>query len=134
MLLSVWAECCLHGWEQCLCLNMNEFYLGLIPEKETCGVESLEPFDVFEVSYSNLESCSLLLFQLTSHQPPHQRYTQTQTFYFDHLFNFPVSMYFRGGTRSIPHCLQRLSNQPRSAQSPNIYVDTHTVVTMYLPM
>uniref|UniRef100_A0A673XWN6 Leucine carboxyl methyltransferase 2 n=1 Tax=Salmo trutta TaxID=8032 RepID=A0A673XWN6_SALTR len=39
-----------------VCLNMNGFYLGLIPEKETCGVESLEPFDAFEVSYSNLES------------------------------------------------------------------------------
>uniref|UniRef100_A0A8K9VGJ4 Uncharacterized protein n=1 Tax=Oncorhynchus mykiss TaxID=8022 RepID=A0A8K9VGJ4_ONCMY len=51
----VWAECCLHGWEQCL--DMNEFYLGLIPQKETRGVESLEPFDAFEVSYSNLESC-----------------------------------------------------------------------------
>ncbi|KAL0963953.1 hypothetical protein UPYG_G00315730 [Umbra pygmaea] len=36
------------GWEQCVCLDINDFYLGLIPEKERCRVESLEPFDEFE--------------------------------------------------------------------------------------
>ncbi|CDQ76681.1 unnamed protein product [Oncorhynchus mykiss] len=64
LLLSVWAECCLHGWEQCL--DMNEFYLGLIPQKETRGVESLEPFDAFEVSYSNLESCEYWMSGVSS--------------------------------------------------------------------
>lgn len=36
------------GWEQCICMDMNEFYQGLVPEKERCRVESLEPFDEFE--------------------------------------------------------------------------------------
>uniref|UniRef100_A0A3P8ZJF8 tRNA wybutosine-synthesizing protein 4 n=1 Tax=Esox lucius TaxID=8010 RepID=A0A3P8ZJF8_ESOLU len=36
------------GWEQCVCLDMNDFYLGHIAEKERCRVESLEPFDEFE--------------------------------------------------------------------------------------
>nr|XP_020475690.1 tRNA wybutosine-synthesizing protein 4 isoform X2 [Monopterus albus] len=36
------------GWEQCVCLDMNDFYLGLVPEQERCTVESLEPFDEYE--------------------------------------------------------------------------------------
>ncbi|KAM9347649.1 tRNA wybutosine-synthesizing protein 4 [Symphorus nematophorus] len=36
------------GWEQCVCLDMNVFYLGLVPEEERCRVESLEPFDEYE--------------------------------------------------------------------------------------
>ncbi|XP_074513718.1 tRNA wybutosine-synthesizing protein 4 [Sebastes fasciatus] len=36
------------GWEQCVCLDMNDFYLGLVPEEERCRVESLEPFDEYE--------------------------------------------------------------------------------------
>ncbi|XP_070693954.1 tRNA wybutosine-synthesizing protein 4 [Pempheris klunzingeri] len=36
------------GWEQCVCLDMNDFYLGLLPEEERCRVESLEPFDEHE--------------------------------------------------------------------------------------
>uniref|UniRef100_A0A7N6B3Z6 tRNA wybutosine-synthesizing protein 4 n=1 Tax=Anabas testudineus TaxID=64144 RepID=A0A7N6B3Z6_ANATE len=36
------------GWEQCVCLDMNDFYLGLIPEEERCRVENLEPFDEYE--------------------------------------------------------------------------------------
>lgn len=39
------------GWEQCVCLDMNAFYLGLVPEVERCRVETLEPFDEYEVSY-----------------------------------------------------------------------------------
>ncbi|KAG5851677.1 hypothetical protein ANANG_G00054190 [Anguilla anguilla] len=36
------------GWERCTCLDMNQFYLDLVPEKERCRVENLEPFDEFE--------------------------------------------------------------------------------------
>ncbi|XP_071400697.1 tRNA wybutosine-synthesizing protein 4 [Centroberyx affinis] len=36
------------GWEQCVCLDMNDFYLGLVPEEERRRVESLEPFDEYE--------------------------------------------------------------------------------------
>lgn len=41
---------CLQGWEQCVCLDMNDFYLKLVPEEERRRVESLEPFDEYEVS------------------------------------------------------------------------------------
>lgn len=54
----------LQGWEQCVCAlssglgavcvsGCESVYLGLVPE-ESCRVEILEPFDEFEVSYSNL--------------------------------------------------------------------------------
>ncbi|KAJ8396314.1 hypothetical protein AAFF_G00018910 [Aldrovandia affinis] len=36
------------GWESCVCLDMNQFYLGLVMEKERRRVETLEPFDEFE--------------------------------------------------------------------------------------
>uniref|UniRef100_A0A3B4YBH9 Leucine carboxyl methyltransferase 2 n=1 Tax=Seriola lalandi dorsalis TaxID=1841481 RepID=A0A3B4YBH9_SERLL len=36
------------GWEQCVCLDMNDFYLGLVPEEERSRVEVLEPFDEYE--------------------------------------------------------------------------------------
>ncbi|XP_042351118.1 tRNA wybutosine-synthesizing protein 4 [Plectropomus leopardus] len=36
------------GWERCVCLDMNEFYLGLVSEEERGSVESLEPFDEYE--------------------------------------------------------------------------------------
>ncbi|XP_048883416.1 tRNA wybutosine-synthesizing protein 4 isoform X1 [Brienomyrus brachyistius] len=36
------------GWEHCVCMDMNHFYLDLVPEKERNRVESLEPFDEFE--------------------------------------------------------------------------------------
>ncbi|XP_056891644.1 tRNA wybutosine-synthesizing protein 4 [Takifugu flavidus] len=36
------------GWDQCVCLDMNQFYLGLVLEEERCRVEALEPFDEHE--------------------------------------------------------------------------------------
>ncbi|XP_049904417.1 tRNA wybutosine-synthesizing protein 4 [Epinephelus moara] len=36
------------GWEQCVCLDMNDFYLGLVSEEERHRVESLDPFDEYE--------------------------------------------------------------------------------------
>uniref|UniRef100_A0A8D3AZX8 tRNA wybutosine-synthesizing protein 4 n=1 Tax=Scophthalmus maximus TaxID=52904 RepID=A0A8D3AZX8_SCOMX len=36
------------GWDQCVCLDMNDFYLGLVPEEERGRVERLEPFDEYE--------------------------------------------------------------------------------------
>ncbi|KAG7232018.1 hypothetical protein INR49_009988 [Caranx melampygus] len=36
------------GWEQCVCLDMNDFYLRLVPEEERSRVELLEPFDEYE--------------------------------------------------------------------------------------
>ncbi|XP_068184667.1 tRNA wybutosine-synthesizing protein 4 isoform X2 [Antennarius striatus] len=36
------------GWEQCVCLDMNAFYLGLVPEEERYRMESLETFDEYE--------------------------------------------------------------------------------------
>ncbi|KAJ8283018.1 hypothetical protein COCON_G00055370 [Conger conger] len=36
------------GWERCSCLDMNQFYLDLVSEKERHRVENLEPFDEFE--------------------------------------------------------------------------------------
>ncbi|KAM9804463.1 tRNA wybutosine-synthesizing protein 4 [Neosynchiropus ocellatus] len=36
------------GWDECVCLDMNNFYLKLIPEAERRRVETLEPFDEFE--------------------------------------------------------------------------------------
>ncbi|KAI3355652.1 hypothetical protein L3Q82_004244 [Scortum barcoo] len=44
------------GWEQCVCLDMNDFYLGLVPEEERRRVESLEPFDEYEVEWH--QKCS----------------------------------------------------------------------------
>lgn len=38
-----------------MCLDMNFFYFGLVPEEEHCRVESLEPFDEYEVSCEGLE-------------------------------------------------------------------------------
>ncbi|XP_057707902.1 tRNA wybutosine-synthesizing protein 4 [Corythoichthys intestinalis] len=36
------------GWDQCVCVNMNEFFLGFIGDDERCRVERLEPFDEYE--------------------------------------------------------------------------------------
>ncbi|XP_061648854.1 tRNA wybutosine-synthesizing protein 4 isoform X2 [Phyllopteryx taeniolatus] len=36
------------GWEKCVCLDMNEFFLRLIPDDERHRVERLEPFDEYE--------------------------------------------------------------------------------------
>ncbi|RVE61161.1 hypothetical protein OJAV_G00168000 [Oryzias javanicus] len=36
------------GWQQCVCLDMNQFYFGLVSEEERHRVESLEPFDEYE--------------------------------------------------------------------------------------
>uniref|UniRef100_A0AAV2K2B5 tRNA wybutosine-synthesizing protein 4 n=1 Tax=Knipowitschia caucasica TaxID=637954 RepID=A0AAV2K2B5_KNICA len=37
-----------NGWEQCVCLDMNSFYIGLVPEAEKLKIENLEPFDEHE--------------------------------------------------------------------------------------
>lgn len=37
-----------NGWEQCVCLDMNSFYFGLVPEAEKLKIENLEPFDEYE--------------------------------------------------------------------------------------
>lgn len=65
------------GWEQCVCLDMNIFYLGLVSEEERCRVESLEPFDEYEEwhqkcsHYFILTACrgSLLAEALLPHAP-----------------------------------------------------------------
>lgn len=36
------------GWDECVCLDMNDFFFGLVPEEERCRMESLEPFDEYE--------------------------------------------------------------------------------------
>ncbi|XP_036065437.1 tRNA wybutosine-synthesizing protein 4 isoform X1 [Oryzias melastigma] len=36
------------GWQQSMCLDMNQFYFGLVSEEERDRVESLEPFDEYE--------------------------------------------------------------------------------------
>ncbi|KAI5106871.1 tRNA wybutosine-synthesizing protein 4 [Silurus meridionalis] len=36
------------GWEKCVCLDMNQFYFGLLTKNERERVEKLEPFDEFE--------------------------------------------------------------------------------------
>ncbi|KAK5609958.1 hypothetical protein CRENBAI_007764 [Crenichthys baileyi] len=36
------------GWDQCVCLDMNDFYLGLLSQEERDRMESLEPFDEHE--------------------------------------------------------------------------------------
>ncbi|KAM9342949.1 LOW QUALITY PROTEIN: tRNA wybutosine-synthesizing protein 4 [Pholidichthys leucotaenia] len=36
------------GWEQCVCRDMNDFYMGLVSEEERSRVENLEPFDEYE--------------------------------------------------------------------------------------
>nr|XP_015214004.1 PREDICTED: tRNA wybutosine-synthesizing protein 4-like [Lepisosteus oculatus] len=36
------------GWEHCVCLDMNHFYLGQLGPGERQRVEALEPFDEFE--------------------------------------------------------------------------------------
>lgn len=43
------------GWEHCVCLDMNEFHLGLISAEEWSRVEALEPFDEYEEWH---EKCS----------------------------------------------------------------------------
>lgn len=37
-----------NGWEQCVCLDMNSFYFGMVPEVEKIKIENLEPFDEYE--------------------------------------------------------------------------------------
>lgn len=34
-----------------MCLDMNDFYLGFVPDEERSRVESLEPFDEYEVGF-----------------------------------------------------------------------------------
>lgn len=41
----------IQGWDDCVCLDLNAFYLGLVSEEERCRVESLELFDEHEVSW-----------------------------------------------------------------------------------
>ncbi|XP_054642567.1 tRNA wybutosine-synthesizing protein 4 isoform X2 [Dunckerocampus dactyliophorus] len=36
------------GWEQCVCVDMNDFFVRLIPDDERLRVERLEPFDEYE--------------------------------------------------------------------------------------
>ncbi|XP_059822995.1 tRNA wybutosine-synthesizing protein 4 isoform X1 [Hypanus sabinus] len=36
------------GWEECFCIDMNEFYVRYIPEQEKQRIELLEPFDEYE--------------------------------------------------------------------------------------
>lgn len=36
------------GWEECFCIDMNEFYVRYIPEHERQRIEMLEPFDEYE--------------------------------------------------------------------------------------
>ncbi|XP_014326013.1 tRNA wybutosine-synthesizing protein 4 [Xiphophorus maculatus] len=36
------------GWERCVCVDMNTFYLGLVPQEERDRIETLEPFDEHE--------------------------------------------------------------------------------------
>ncbi|XP_030643412.1 tRNA wybutosine-synthesizing protein 4 [Chanos chanos] len=36
------------GWEECVCLDMNQFYFGLVSELERQRIENIEPFDEFE--------------------------------------------------------------------------------------
>ncbi|XP_016895624.1 tRNA wybutosine-synthesizing protein 4 [Cynoglossus semilaevis] len=36
------------GWDQCVCLDINDFFFGLVPEEERRRIESLEPFDEYE--------------------------------------------------------------------------------------
>lgn len=55
----------LQGWEQCVCLDMNDFYLGLIPEEERRRVENLEPFDEYEVSKHITGSRKMLIWVYT---------------------------------------------------------------------
>ncbi|XP_042282213.1 tRNA wybutosine-synthesizing protein 4 [Thunnus maccoyii] len=65
------------GWEQCVCLDMNDFYLTLVPEEERHRVESLEPFDEYEEwhqkcsHYFILTACrgSLTAQALLTHPP-----------------------------------------------------------------
>ena len=44
-----------------MCLDMNVFYLRLVPEEERGRVESLEPFDEYEVG-SLLKRVTIFLF------------------------------------------------------------------------
>uniref|UniRef100_A0A8C4IYZ4 tRNA wybutosine-synthesizing protein 4 n=1 Tax=Dicentrarchus labrax TaxID=13489 RepID=A0A8C4IYZ4_DICLA len=62
---------CVQGWEQCVCLDMNLFYLGLVPEEERSRVESLEPFDEYEVSCNTCVSdvCLFVVFASVSPVP-----------------------------------------------------------------
>lgn len=60
-----------------MCLDMNFFYFGLVPEEEHCRVESLEPFDEYEVSCEGLKmfylgslyKCSSGFFNLLAVHP-----------------------------------------------------------------
>lgn len=40
----------IQGWDHCVCLDLNAFYLGLVSEEERCRVANLELFDEHEVS------------------------------------------------------------------------------------
>ncbi|XP_014866694.1 PREDICTED: tRNA wybutosine-synthesizing protein 4 isoform X3 [Poecilia mexicana] len=42
------CACCPQGWERCVCVDMNAFYLGLVPQEERDRIETLEPFDEHE--------------------------------------------------------------------------------------
>lgn len=47
VLMSLSAS--IQGWDDCVCLDLNAFYLGLVSEEERCRVQNLEPFDEHEV-------------------------------------------------------------------------------------
>ncbi|XP_072542727.1 tRNA wybutosine-synthesizing protein 4 [Salminus brasiliensis] len=36
------------GWDECVCLDMNQFYFSLLSQEERERVENMEPFDEFE--------------------------------------------------------------------------------------
>ncbi|XP_072335487.1 tRNA wybutosine-synthesizing protein 4 isoform X1 [Scyliorhinus torazame] len=73
------------GWEECHCIDMNEFYVGFIPEQEKQRIELLEPFDEYEEwhlkcsHYLILSASKGFLTCLFLHPPPDFHFKKIDT-------------------------------------------------------
>lgn len=111
------------GWEKCVCLDMNQFYFGLLTEDERERVEKLEPFDEFEVRHSVLKffwiNTQTKISSILAIQCVQIPFPDTSLLFFIYLFS--LGMASKVFPLLHPHRLQRLSDQSRSPYTPQRY-------------
>lgn len=111
------------GWEKCVCLDMNQFYFGLLTEDERERVEKLEPFDEFEVRHSVLKffwiNTQTKISSILAIQCVQIPFPDTSSLFFIYLFS--LGMASKVFPLLHPHRLQRLSDQSRSPYTPQRY-------------
>ncbi|XP_033843088.1 tRNA wybutosine-synthesizing protein 4 [Periophthalmus magnuspinnatus] len=108
-----------NGWEQCVCLDMNCFYFGLVPEAERSKIEKLEPFDEYEEWH---QKCSHYFILAASRGAPAAR----------EILSTPASPLTLGGpsfspvslpVKTIPVCAEGLGMASASL-GPNVVLLT----------